>query len=224
MEFQDKVFKNLNYVVKFPEGYTEGEKYPVIIFLHGAGTRNPDINALKRNVFFGITDSMEKFPFVRVAPHCVNGTWFDYIPTLKSFAASIASEPWADSERIYLLGNSMGGYGTWQLAMSAPELFAAIVPICGGGMSWNAATLANVPVWAFHGENDTTVYPAESERLVSRVIKYGGQARLTLYPDTGHNSWTPTFKNPEVYEWLLSHKNTNSKEILDKYKDNEIYG
>lgn len=224
MEFIESTFQNLRYIVRYPNSYKDGEKYPVIIFLHGAGTRGSDINILKSNSFFAITGGFEDFPFICVAPHCESGTWFDYMPTLKALAASIASKTWADNERIYLIGNSMGGYGTWQLAMSAPELFAAIVPIFGGGMSWNTGTLVNVPVWAFHGADDTIVYPEESERMVAKVIKYGGQAKLTVYPNTTHDSWTPTFKDPKVYAWLLEHKNSNAKDVLDKYKGSAIYG
>ena len=107
---------------------------------------------------------------------------------------------------INLMGASMGGYTTWQLAMALPELFAAIVPICGGGMYWNAPRLKDVPVWAFHGDSDPVVLPRESEQMVFRVKQCLGNAKLTIYENTEHDAWTPTFNNPEVFKWLLSNK------------------
>ena len=122
------------------------------------------------------------------------------------------------------MGASMGGYGTWQLAMSLPDIFAAIVPICGGGMYWNAGKLKNVPVWAFHGALDKTVLPEESEKMVNAVNKRGGSARLTVYPENGHNAWSDTYSNPEVFEWLLSNTNQKLQSFENEYKGSAIYG
>ena len=108
------------------------------------------------------------------------------------------------------MGVSMGGYAAWQVGMSMPELFAAIVPICGGGMYWNASRLKNTPVWAFHGGRDPIVKPEESEKMVNAINSKGGDARLTIYPDHEHNAWSDTFANQEVFDWLLSKTNTNA--------------
>ena len=143
---------------------------------------------------------------------------------LKSFVNKIIDEPFCDKNRVYLMGASMGGYATWLLAMSMPEIFAAIVPICGGGLYWNAERLVNVPIWAFHGAKDDTVFCEESEKMVEAVNKCGGKAKLTIYPENGHNAWSDTYSNPEVFSWLLSHTNHNTKEIADKYNDSKIYG
>ena len=118
----------------------------------------------------------------------------------------------------------MGGYTVWQLGMSMPEVFAAMVPICGGGMYWNAGRLANVPVWAFHGAKDPTVFVEESKKMVDAVNACGGNARLTIYPENGHDSWTDTLTNPEVFKWLLEQENKNEIELVDKYTDPKIYG
>jgi len=126
-------------------------------------------------------------------------------------------------DRVYLMGFSMGGYGTWQLAMSIPNMVAAIVPICGGGMYWNAGRLMNVPVWAFHGKEDALVYVEESEKMVRAVNKNGGKAKLTIYPECGHDSWSETYKNPEVFEWLLS-KTNKTGELKQNFKDSKLYG
>ena len=143
---------------------------------------------------------------------------------LKRFVLKIADEAFTDTERIYLMGASMGGYATWQLGMSMPEIFSAIVPICGGGMYWNAARLVNLPVWAFHGEKDDVVLKEESIKMVDAVNNNGGNAKLTLYPENGHNAWTDTYNNPKVFEWMLSHTNKNDEEITDKFNDGKIYG
>ena len=100
----------------------------------------------------------------------------------------------------------MGGYTAWQLAMTMPECFAALVPICGGGMYWNAGRLKNVPVWAFHGIEDTTVLPEESIKMVNAVNKRGGSARLTLLCGVAHNSWLNAYGSREVFDWMLSQK------------------
>ena len=132
----------------------------------------------------------------------------------------MADLKYVDRERIYLMGSSMGGYGAWQLAMSRPEIFAAVAPICGGGMYWNAGRLKNTPVWAFHGDSDCIVLPEESRKMVDAVNKCGGKAYLTIYENTAHNAWTPTFKDPEVWKWMLSNKNqyTSTKNEFDDVK------
>ncbi len=213
----------LKYVIRFPDGYNNEDRFPVIIFLHGAGTRGDDINVLKNNPYFNIINSNPNFPFITVAPQCSQDTWFDMFEQLKNFARKISSETFVDKSRIYLMGASMGGYGTWQLAMSMPELFAAIVPICGGGMYWNAYRLVNIPVWAFHGAKDTVVCKEESIKMVDAVNKCGGKAKLTIYPENGHDAWCDTYSNPEVFHWLLSNTNKNALELIEKYADSSIY-
>ena len=123
------------------------------------------------------------------------------------------------------MGASMGGYAVWQLAMSMPEYFAAIVPICGGGMYWNAGRLIHVPVWAFHGAKDATVLLEESVKMVEAVNKKGGNAKLTIYPNTKHDSWTATYSNYEVFQWLLTHRRPHAEAEADNsYADVKKFG
>ena len=224
MVFEAKNFRDLSYLVRYPKNFREGERYPVILTLHGAGFRGNNVEKLKNYRLFTCTERNDDLPFVVVLPQCNKNTWFDHFETLKEFALEIAGASFTDPERYYLMGVSMGGYGTWQLAMSMPELFAAIIPICGGGMYWNASRLVNVPVWAFHGEKDNDVFVEESIKMVQAVNKAGGKAELTLYPEHGHDVWTDTFRNPRTFEWLLEHKNSNALQIADKYKDGTLYG
>jgi predicted peptidase len=100
----------------------------------------------------------------------------------------------------------MGGYGTWTLAAAYPDRFAAIAPICGGGKAFMAYRLKDVPVWAFHGAKDNVVPVKESEELVNAIKARGGDAKLTVYPDAGHDSWTATYNNQELYDWFLKHR------------------
>lgn len=217
-------YKTLKYVIRYPDNYSDKQKYPVILFLHGAGTRGNNIELLKDAPFFKITGEIKDFPFITVAPLCQEETWFDMFERLKEFVLEIASWDFISNDRIYLMGTSMGGYGAWQLAMSMPEIFAAAIPICGGGMYWNAARLVNVPVWAFHGKLDTTVKVEESEKMVEAVNNCGGNARLTIYPENDHDAWTDTYSNPEVFNWLGKQKNSNVEKIVNIYKDSKIYG
>jgi predicted peptidase len=124
---------------------------------------------------------------------------------LKGLVETIIEEYAVDHNRVYLTGLSMGGYGTWSLAMMYPDLFAAIAPICGGGNPDWIGLLKDVPVWAFHGDADPVVPLEQSQRMVSALQKHGGNAKLTVYPDVGHDSWTQTYENQELYDWFLQH-------------------
>jgi predicted peptidase len=121
----------------------------------------------------------------------------------------IVSKYAVDAQRVYLTGLSMGGYGTWDLACQYPERFAAIAPICGGGRRFMAMRLKDVPVWAFHGAKDPVVPLRESEEMVQAVKSIGGNAKLTVYPDALHDSWTATYSNQELYDWFLSQRKAN---------------
>ena len=218
-----KNFEGMNYYFSVPQ--KAQEKYPLILFLHGAGTRGEDPSIILGNAFVTITDSKEDFPFIRVIPHC-NGlnTWFDFAERLKKFVSYLASLDFVDEQRIYLMGNSMGGYGSWALAESIPDMFAAVVPICGGGKPWNAGMLVSTPVWAFHGKNDDIVDVVESIKMVESINALGGTARLTLYDNTYHDAWTATYKNEEVFAWLLSKRNEKAIKVVNKYDDTETFG
>jgi len=213
MEFCE--YKKLKYILNKPKAFDSSKAYPTILILHGAGARGNDLNQLSCHPYFAITDTHTDFPFVSVAPQCNADTWFDIFEQLQDFSSFVRELDFVDNNRLYVMGASMGGYATWQIAMSHPEWFAAIVPICGGGMYWNAGRLKDVPVWAFHGAKDTCVFPEESKKMVNAVNNCGGSAKLTIYPENDHNSWSDTFKNIDVFNWLLLQKNT---ELADNVK------
>lgn len=197
-------YNNLKYVIRFPEGY-DGKKMPVLLYIHGAGGRGYDISLIKDHFVFNAIDSLSEERFIVVAPQCYADTWFEIFGELLDFISMIREEAYTDKSRLYLTGASMGGYTTWQLAMTKPEYFAAIVPVCGGGMYWNAGRLKTVPVWAHHGMLDDTVYFEESVKMVNAVNRFGGNARFTAYEKVRHNSWENVYSNPEVFSWLLEH-------------------
>lgn len=160
----------------------------------------------------GIPKVVEKdpdLPFITVSPQCPENSWWanDELDSLIALLDDVAGRYAVDATRIYLTGMSMGGYGAWHLALRQPDRFAAIAPVCGGicGPAGRVCALKTVPVWVFHGAQDPTVPIAESERLVAALQGCGGDVRFTAYPDSGHDSWTETYDNPDLYAWFLEH-------------------
>ncbi len=223
MEF--KKYRDLEYVMSYPENYKAGDVCPVVILLHGAGYRGNNIQRITENAYFKETAKHEGFPFITIAPQChPNTTWFDWLHELKELVDITVNSDFADKKHVYLMGPSMGGYGTWQLAMSIPEYFAAIAPICGGGMYWNTARLKNTPVWAFHGGKDDCVLPEESQKMVNGVNRNGGEAKLTIYPENGHNAWSDTYANYDVFKWMLTKENKYIKVESDESHSGDNFG
>ncbi len=188
-----------------PEGAPPGEGWPLMLCLHGAGERGDDLAKARTHGPASLVARGQSFPFIIINPLCPADTWWstDLLLTLLDHVE--ATLP-ADRRRIYCTGLSMGGYATWALAYEAPHRFAAIAPICGGGVVRpGIARLKHLPIWAFHGEKDDVIPVGESIRMVEAVNAAGGSAKLTLYPEAAHNSWTQTYDNPALYEWLLSH-------------------
>ncbi len=209
-EFEKKVTKTLRckYLMFLPEGYGEKEKrWPLILFLHGAGERGDDLEKVKQHGPPKIVEKKKDFPFIVVSPQCPQDEWWNgKLDVLINLLDDIVARYDVDTERIYLTGLSMGGYGTWALASAHPERFAAIVPICGGGGGFMAFRLKGIPVWAFHGAKDPVVPLKESKEMVDKIKAHGGNAKLTVYPEAGHDSWTQTYDNPELYDWFLEHR------------------
>jgi len=213
--FNKTITKTLscNYLLFLPESYGQEKKnWPLILFLHGAGERGSDIEKVKVHGPPKIVQTKKDFPFIVVSPQCPEDEWWtDKTEMLINLLDDIVARYDVDTERIYLTGLSMGGYGSWALASKYPDRFAAVVPICGGGDPILARTLKDVPIWAFHGAKDSVVPVEESKRLVEAVNARGGNAKLTIYPDANHDSWTETYNNPKLYDWLLEHRRTSKK-------------
>lgn len=203
--FEIGMIERMAYLVHYPKNYIKGKKYPVVFLFHGSGSRGTNINTLKNNSFFEQTKDTQ-LEFVTVAPQCHENSWIDLWESVKKLVEEILLWDFCDSSRVYAIGPSMGGYAVWQIAMSLPHVFAAIVPICAGGMYWNAERIKNIPVWAFHGAEDDIIDCRDSERIVKAVNDCGGNARLTLYPGKGHEIWCETYSNRDVLSWMLSQR------------------
>jgi len=208
--FEKTVTKTLgcNYLLFLPESYGQEKKdWPLMLFLHGAGERGNDLQLVKKHGPPKIVEKQEDFPFIVVSPQCPKDQWWnDNIDVLINLLDDIVAKYDVDRDRIYLTGLSMGGYGSWALGSKYPDRFAAVAPICGGGMRIMASGLKDVPVWAFHGGKDKVVPLEESEEMVAAINARGGNAKLTVYPDAGHDSWSETYDNQEFYDWLLNHR------------------
>lgn len=202
-----QVVMELDYLLYLPDDYDKADKkWPLLIFLHGVGERGDDLNLLKKNGPPMLIEKGEEFPFIVVSPQCPADAWWpEKSEHMKMLIDEIIENYNVDENRVYLTGLSMGGYGTWAFACSFPERFAAIAPVCGGGQPYLVKKLKNLPVWAFHGAKDRVVPVERSQEMVNAVKKAGGNAKLTVYPEANHDSWTETYNNDELYEWLLSH-------------------
>ena len=194
------------YLLYLPKGCGKTKKrWPLILFLHGAGERGDDLERVKIHGPPKLAAEGREFPFIIVSPQCPEDYWWSN-PVLIALLDDIERRLPVDPARIYLTGLSMGGFGTWNLATEHPGRFAAIAPICGGGHPILAGRLKDVPVWAFHGARDEVVPLSASQSMVDAVKRAGGRPRFTVYPAAGHDSWTATYNNPRLYAWFLKHR------------------
>lgn len=207
LEAKITVDVKMDYLLFLPTDYGKEpqRKWPLMIFLHGAGERGSDVSKVKSHGPPKIVESKDDFPFILVSPQCPEHRWWEPA-AVNALIDQIVAEHRVDEDRIYLTGLSMGGYGTWATAAAYPDRFAAILPICGGGDPETAARIRHIPAWVFHGEKDKVVPIERSEVMVDALKKSGSDVKFTRYPDATHDSWTQTYDNPAVYEWLLSHK------------------
>jgi predicted peptidase len=194
-----------NYLIYLPAGYEKTSKpWPLLLFLHGAGERGSDIEIIKRNGPPRLVEEGRDFPFILVSPQCPDRSIWDN-KLLIWLLDYIESNYNVDKNREYLTGLSMGGHATWSLAIQNPERFAAIMPVSARGYPQDVYILKDVPVWVFHGQKDDIVSIGDAQKMVDALEKTGGNVEFTIYPEAGHDAWTETYNNPEIYEWLLSH-------------------
>lgn len=221
--YKDAAGKSLPYRLMKPEKYDAAKKYPLVLFLHGAGERGNDndkqlIHGIPQ---FASAENRAKYPCFLIAPQCSSRRkWVEIDWTLDSHEmpekpsrplrqtleaiAELQKEFSIDPDRLYVTGLSMGGYGTWDVICRHPEMFAAAVPICGGADERQAPRIAKLPIWTFHGALDKAVKPERSRKMIDALHKAGGLPGHTEYPDVGHNSWDLAYRDPEMYRWLFS--------------------
>jgi predicted peptidase len=186
-----------------PSGRT---RYPLLIFLHGSGESGEDLEKVKTHGPPKFLASRPDFPFIVASPQArTNFEGFDPV-ALNAMLDELLERLPIDPDRVYLTGLSMGGFSTYRWASQHPERFAAIAPVCGGWDPVDACRLKDVPVWAFHGAQDPVVSLAGDQVMIDAIKACGGDARLTVYLYTGHDSWTQAYADPELYTWLLQQR------------------
>lgn len=221
VNFEKQIVKTLavKYLLYLPDDYGKdaNQKWPLMIFLHGSGESGDDLEKVKAHGPPKLIAAGKAFPFIVVSPQSPGGGW--NTETLNAMLDDILKKNAVDADRVYLTGLSMGGFGTWAWAQENPERFAAIAPICGGGLAWRARRLQNVPTWAFHGVKDPTVPVRASEEMVDAMKKANAlEVKLTTYPEAGHDSWTATYNNPELFAWFLQHTRPDNARKAEEAK------
>ena len=208
----------LNYLLYLPPGYREepAKEWPLILFLHGSGERGEELERVKNTGLPKVLDGEMSIPFIVVSPQCPRDeTWQNgWIKEgLNALLEDVMKQYRVDRRRVYLTGLSMGGYGTWALGAAHPEKFAALAPICGGGDTDWAGQLRRIPIWTFHGAKDDVVPVSAMSEMTNAMHRYHGTVRATVYPEAGHDSWSATYTNSELYAWFLTHELTNPELI-----------
>ncbi|WP_020403152.1 dienelactone hydrolase family protein [Gracilimonas tropica] len=215
----------LNYRLFSPD-LKEGEKYPLILFLHGAGERGDDNERQLTNGIWNFVrdDILEKYPAFIVAPQAgaeerwsvirwdgsLDQTWSDSMTSVLNqtdlLVNSLMQELPVDTSRFYVTGLSMGGFGTWEYIQRFPEKVAAAVPVCGGGDLSKANRISEIPIWAFHGALDDVVEPEFSREMIDALRAEGGKPGYTEYPDVTHGSWVRAYADQHMISWLFDQK------------------
>lgn len=234
-QFQKASFQingvNLPYQVSFPDNYDETKKYPLLVFLHGAGERgNDNERQLTHGKDFLLQNTQKEYPAIVIAPQCPAETYWSnvkrhWIGSKTSFTYGESDTPtpameilvtlineWlssgkVDLSRVYVGGLSMGGMGTFELLWRMPNTFAAAFPICGGGDLSKVGLFAkNTAVWVFHGANDSVVPVSNSRNMHATLKDAGCDTKYTEYEGVDHNSWDNVFQEKGLFKWLFAHK------------------
>jgi len=220
----------LNYRMLLPKDFDASKKYPLVLMLHGAGERGSDNKKQLNNgaSLFLNKKHRDSFPAIVIFPQCPqNDYWskldadrstkpigFNYkyneaptkaMASVMDLMTEMVTKPYVQTDQVYVMGLSMGGMGTFEIIYRNPEMFAAAIPICGGGdPEYVTAYAKTIPLWIFHGAKDDVVDPKLSLSMASAIISAGGFPKLTLYDFANHNSWDSAFAEPELLKWLFS--------------------
>ena len=213
--FESDRYFNFGYVKYLPPDYSPDKKYPLLFFLHGAGERGDET---ERAVLHGYMkfhrEKGTEYPFIMIAPQCpFDKYWGCYTESVLAFLDYILETLPIDRDRVYLSGISMGGTGTWMLAMAAPDKFAALYPVCGSGIYWNSGIISHIPVLTWHGDQDDIVPISDGINMVSAINRHGGNARIKIAPGVGHDVWDIAYSDEEALSWLLSQRKNKGEKI-----------
>ncbi len=213
--FSGKETGLMNYAVFYP--HDREEDIPLLIYLHGAGERGETYEHLYRHGIPKLIGEGREYPAVVLCPQCpADAVWDNVVKDLKQIIDTVVLKFGIAHDRICLTGSSMGGFGTWMTALTYPNLFAAVAPVAGGGMSWRAANLRTTPIRAYHGVKDTAVPMIYSQLMVEAVNNKGGEAQLILLEDFGHNdAIDEVYRNTDVIPWLLSRRREDNTPVAE---------
>ena len=193
---------DVDYFVYVPENYSSATKWPLLLFLHGAEERGADIKQVLTAGPPAYLARGKRLPMIVVSPQCHAGkAWSSQ--TLLALLDHLTAKYSLDTDRVFVSGYSLGAYGCWNLACAAPDRFAAIVPVAGGGNAELASRLTKLPIWAFHGARDKTVPVEASQRMIEAIRDQGGAPQLTVYEDESHATANSAFFRDDLYAWLL---------------------
>lgn len=220
----------LKYRLLKPLDYRPGKKYPLVLFLHGAGERGNDNAVTLKHGAKELCNAerRKKYPAYIVIPQCPNDQkWSDVdwsktssdhpekasdsMQNVKELLDSMVEDAGVDPNRIYITGLSMGGYGTWDAIARYPGFFAAAAPICGGGDPKMAERFKKLPIWCFHGEADPVVKVIRSREMIDALKALGSEPKYTEYPGVQHDSWTATYANPDLYDWMFAQRKSTAQ-------------
>lgn len=204
------------FLLYLPSGFDPhaATRYPLLIFLHGSGEAGYDIEKVKVNGPPKLVASRPDFPFILASPQATNNVLRGFDPVmLDAMLDELLARLPIDPDRVYLTGLSMGGIWSYGWASLRPDRFAAIAPVCGSWDTIDACRLKGVPVWAFHGAKDDIVPIRDDQAMIDAINACGGAARLTVYPDAGHDAWTATYASQSLYDWLLQQRRTARPDV-----------
>ena len=196
------------YLIYLPEDYSadSDREFALLYFLHGRGESKGPLSLVAKWGPPKFAARGDDLPYIMVSPQCPRSDRWSSDTQQKRLTElldAITKQYRINEASIFLTGLSMGGYGTWTMATNSPNRFAAVAPICGGGDPSKAASLADVPIWVFHGDQDKPVPFEKSVKMVDAIKKAGGtKVRFTTMENVGHNCWSAAYATPELYQWM----------------------
>ncbi|MDF1695833.1 MAG: prolyl oligopeptidase family serine peptidase [Saprospiraceae bacterium] len=230
-EFIPQKFKaskgKLNYQILYPKGFDETKKYPLLLFLHGAGERGKDNKAQLIHGGDLIQKEMNRLNGIAILPQCSKDEYWINVkevddrpdgtrniePDTDKISTSLkkviqlmeafTEQTYVDKSRIYVAGLSMGGMGTFDLCWRMPTMFAAASAICGAGSEEKAKEFSSLPIRIYHGEEDQVVLVEESKEMIQALRDAGGEPEVYLYPDVNHSSWDNAFAEDDFISWMF---------------------
>lgn len=225
-EFISKDGDILLYRIMFPLNYDKTKKYPLVLFLHGAGERGNDntIQLMHGSKLFTDKKNIKRYPAIVVFPQCTSGKWWSNMVAEENYRWNfvllekpvmqmqlvigmldyLEKSEAVDKNREYVMGLSMGGMGTFEILCYQPKRFAAAVPICGAHETKYANKYKNIPMWIFHGRIDQVVPAVFSRDIYAKLKQLGANVKYTEYPKVNHNSWDHAFAEPDLLKWIFS--------------------